>query len=103
MPSQDNSRTQEAPQFLSLSQVVRQTSLASETLLRLEAKDQFPKRVLLSDRRIAWVKSEVEFWLTERVRRRDEAAKLPPVQRRPLPFDDDLDDRIGELRRLDTS
>lgn len=35
-------------------------------LIRMEAKGQFPKRVLLSPGRIAWRKSDIEAWIANR-------------------------------------
>lgn len=37
-------------------------------LLRLEAADQFPKRVRLSQNRVCWYAHEVEDWIASRPR-----------------------------------
>ena len=39
-------------------------------LRRLEAKGQFPRRIRIGANRIAWLRDEVEQWLTDRVEAR---------------------------------
>jgi prophage regulatory protein len=40
-------------------------------IARLEAAGQFPKRIRLGQNRVAWLLSEVEEWLNERIAKRD--------------------------------
>ncbi|NVJ92996.1 MAG: AlpA family phage regulatory protein [Methylocystaceae bacterium] len=40
-------------------------------IARLEALGQFPKRVRLGRNRVAWVLSEVDAWIAERLNQRD--------------------------------
>jgi len=40
-------------------------------IARLEALGQFPKRVRLGRNRVAWVLSEVDAWIAERLIQRD--------------------------------
>jgi hypothetical protein len=47
-------------------------------LARLEAAGKFPKRVLLSENRVAWVDEEIEAWISARLAERDN----PPPRRR---------------------
>jgi prophage regulatory protein len=42
-------------------------------LVRLESKSEFPRRVRLSAKRVAWVQSEIEAWCTARNAARDAA------------------------------
>jgi prophage regulatory protein len=42
-------------------------------LARLENVGQFPRRIRLSARRIGWLKSELEAWITDRAAARDAA------------------------------
>ena len=44
-------------------------------IARLEKAGQFPKRLQLGQNRVAWMLSEVEAWIEERLAKRD-AAKL---------------------------
>lgn len=39
---------------------------------RLENEGKFPKRILISEHRVAWVADEVERFLQDRIRERDE-------------------------------
>jgi len=38
---------------------------------RMEKEGRFPKRVVLGERRIAWVADEVDDWIAQRVAERD--------------------------------
>ena len=40
-------------------------------IARLEAAGQFPKRIRLGQNRVAWLLSEVEGWLDERIAKRE--------------------------------
>jgi prophage regulatory protein len=40
---------------------------------RLEGRSEFPRRVRLSPKRVAWVQAEIEAWCTERNDARDAA------------------------------
>jgi len=40
-------------------------------IARLEAAGRFPKRIVLGQNRVAWVMSEVETWIDERIASRD--------------------------------
>jgi prophage regulatory protein len=40
-------------------------------IARLEAAGKFPKRIQLGQNRVAWLLSEIEEWLTERIAKRD--------------------------------
>ena len=43
-------------------------------LWRLERDGRFPKRVSVGPQRYAWIESEIDQYIAERVRQRDEAA-----------------------------
>ena len=40
-------------------------------IARLEAAGNFPKRIKLGPNRVAWVLSEVDAWVSERIAKRD--------------------------------
>jgi prophage regulatory protein len=40
-------------------------------IARLEVAGQFPKRIKLGQNRVAWILSEVEDWLDQRIAKRD--------------------------------
>jgi prophage regulatory protein len=44
--------------------------LSAKQLHRLESAGSFPKRVRVSEHRIAWVESEIDRWIAERAAER---------------------------------
>ena len=44
-------------------------------IARLEAVGQFPKRIRLGNNRVAWLLSEVEHWIDQRIAERDATEK----------------------------
>lgn len=48
--------------------------LCDKTIYNLEQRGEFPRRIALSPRRVAWVLQEVEAWLSSR---RDKKASTP--------------------------
>jgi prophage regulatory protein len=58
---------QEIPVLISLNDCVRLTSLSRTALNRWRDAGKFPKSVNLGDRRVAFVRSEVERWVFDRI------------------------------------
>ncbi len=46
---------------------------ANSTLIEHEKKGKFPKRITLSDRKVAWVRSEIDQWFRQKMDERLEA------------------------------
>lgn len=55
-----------ATRLLSIKEVLRRTSLGRTTVYRLMGLGQFPESVALGAR-VAWVESEIESWLQDRI------------------------------------
>jgi prophage regulatory protein len=53
-------------------------------LRRMEEANQFPKRVKISARRIAWSEAEVRAWIAQRIAGRGDAATIAPVPVMPV-------------------
>ena len=53
--------------MLRLSQVATITGLSKTKIYQLQIQGDFPMRVQLSPRRVAWVESEVQAWLAARI------------------------------------
>jgi predicted DNA-binding transcriptional regulator AlpA len=53
--------------MLRLSQVAALTGLSKTKIYQLQIQGDFPMRVQLSPRRVAWVEAEVQAWLAERI------------------------------------
>lgn len=54
-------------ELLSLPQVVAITSLSSTSIWREERAGRFPKRKQISPNRVAWLRSDVENWITSKL------------------------------------
>jgi prophage regulatory protein len=61
------------PKILVRREVVALTRLHSVTLWRLEAKNLFPKRIKLGEKKVGWIEAEVSGWLADRMAERFEA------------------------------
>ncbi len=58
--------------FLKLKEVMALTALGRSSIYKFMEENRFPKSVSLGDRAVAWVESEVEEWMHERLSQRDE-------------------------------
>ena len=56
--------------LLSLNEVCKKTSLSRTTINNHRSKGAFPEAVLLSETRIAFVETEVDDWIVERIAER---------------------------------
>ncbi len=55
------------PCLVSMNGVVAMTSLSRTMVNRLRAEGRFPTCVPLGDRRVAFVKSEIQAWINDRI------------------------------------
>ncbi|MBY7668015.1 MULTISPECIES: AlpA family transcriptional regulator [Vibrio] len=58
--------------FLKLKEVMEKTALSRSAIYRKMSDGEFPQSVSLGDRAVAWVDSEVQDWVIDRVAERDE-------------------------------
>lgn len=56
------------PILLRLPMVMRITGLARSTIYKLISQNQFPVPIKLSTRAVAWLQTEIETWVSSRVR-----------------------------------
>lgn len=56
-----------SPTLVSLNDAARMTSLSRTMLNRYRAEGRFPMAVPLGDRRVAFVRSEVQQWIRDRI------------------------------------
>jgi prophage regulatory protein len=54
-------------EFIPIREVVRMTSLSKPVVYRMISRNEFPRQVTLSLRRVAWVRSDVERWQRQRM------------------------------------
>ncbi|WP_417763642.1 helix-turn-helix transcriptional regulator [Shewanella sp.] len=59
--------------LIRLRDVMECTGLARSTIYKYIAEGTFPKSVSLGSRVAAWVESEIEEWILERIAERDES------------------------------
>jgi prophage regulatory protein len=46
----------------------RLVPLSDTTVWRMERRGEFPRRIAISEKRVAWRRSEIEAWLEQRIR-----------------------------------
>lgn len=61
--------------LMRLKDVMNVTGLSRAYLYKLQAEGLFPQSVSLVGRAVAWVESEVEDWIEERIAQRDSGVR----------------------------
>ena len=56
--------------LIKLKEVIEKTSLGRSTIYEFMTKGTFPKQVSLGAKSVAWVESEVDDWIMDRVEER---------------------------------
>lgn len=57
--------------LIKLKDVMNNTGLARSTIYKYISEGVFPKPVSLGERAVAWVESEIEDWIQEKIEQRD--------------------------------
>jgi prophage regulatory protein len=70
MPLTKERHMTESPSLVSLNECARMTSLSRTAINRWRLAGKFPEQVDLGTRRVAFVRSEVEQWINERINER---------------------------------
>jgi prophage regulatory protein len=52
--------------YLRLPKVKHYTGLSTSTIWRLEREEQFPRRIRIGKRAVAWLKSDIKHWIENR-------------------------------------
>lgn len=55
------------PELIVADEIARRIPYSQNQLRRLEKQGTFPKRVRIGANRVAWVREEIEQWLTDRM------------------------------------
>lgn len=58
-------------QLIDKKDLVKLVKYSPQHIARLEKAGQFPKRLQLGQNRVAWMMSEVEEWIEDRIKKRD--------------------------------
>ncbi len=53
--------------FIPQKQVINRTSLSGTSIWRLIQKDEFPRSYKIGPNRVAWLKSDIDGWIAEKV------------------------------------
>ena len=56
--------------LIKLKEVIQKTSLGNSSIYKFISEGTFPKQVSLGAKSVAWVESEVDDWIEEKVRGR---------------------------------
>ncbi|CAM4267365.1 AlpA family transcriptional regulator [Pseudoalteromonas ostreae] len=57
--------------LIKLKEVIQKTSLGRSTIYEFITKGSFPKQVSLGAKSVAWLESEVDDWIMERIGERE--------------------------------
>ncbi|MDP2633517.1 MULTISPECIES: AlpA family transcriptional regulator [unclassified Pseudoalteromonas] len=57
--------------LIKLKEVIEKTSLGRSTIYEFMTKGTFPKQVSLGAKSVAWLESEVDDWIMDRIGERD--------------------------------
>ena len=57
--------------LIKLKEVIEKTSLGRSTIYEFMTKGTFPKQVSLGAKSVAWLESEVDDWIMERISERE--------------------------------
>lgn len=60
----------EFPSLISVNEAAKVTTLSRTAIFKLRSQGKFPKAVPLGEKRVAFVRSEVEQWLEARIAER---------------------------------
>lgn len=61
--------------FLNLREVLHKTGLGKTSIYQYMAEGKFPRNVSLGGRSVAWVSTEIDDWMLERMQERYEPAR----------------------------
>ena len=62
--------------FIRRKEVQVKTGLGASATYAMMKQDKFPKAITLSERRVAWIESEVDQWIIERIESHTKAIEL---------------------------
>ncbi len=57
--------------FLRLKEVMAITALSRSSIYKFMSEERFPQTISLGDRAVAWLESEVEEWMEEKLHHRE--------------------------------
>lgn len=64
----------QVPTLMSLNEAAKATSLSRTSIFKLRERGEFPRAVPLGERRVAFVRDEVNAWIADRIASRERSA-----------------------------
>lgn len=64
----------QVPTLMSLNEAAKATSLSRTSIFKLRERGEFPRAVPLGERRVAFVRDEVNAWIEARIASRERSA-----------------------------
>jgi prophage regulatory protein len=56
------------------------TGLSRSSIYNMMKTGDFPRSILLGERAVGWLESDIQLWINSRVRKQDEGSKLNPLR-----------------------
>ncbi len=57
--------------FLRLKEVIAITALSRSSIYKFMSEQRFPQSISLGDRAVAWIETEIEEWMEEKLQQRE--------------------------------
>ena len=77
MPAESNSKS---PRLIRRPEVLSRVGLASSTLYEMTAAGDFPAPIPIGRQAVAWLESEVDAWIKNRIEQRDSRTRKQPAR-----------------------
>ncbi|MBY3625393.1 AlpA family phage regulatory protein [Acinetobacter sp. CUI P1] len=71
MSNKNQHNTAPSMRLIRRKEVQLRTGLGASSIYALMQKDLFPKPVALSTRRVAWIESDIDLWIAERIQQKN--------------------------------
>lgn len=71
--------------FLRLKEVTALTALSRSSIYKFMAEERFPQTLSLGDRAVAWLESEIDEWMEEKLVQRTQEGKVDVLTPKPWP------------------
>lgn len=71
--------------FLRLKEVMTLTALSRSSIYKFMAEERFPQTLSLGDRAVAWLESEIEEWMEEKLLQRTQESNGDVLTPKPWP------------------
>jgi prophage regulatory protein len=70
------------PRIFSITELRTEVGLSQRTIWEMVSAGSFPRPIRIGPRRVGWLATEIDAWLADRIRERDEQSAPPEQPRR---------------------